>query len=209
MIEPQDVQVVAFDCDGVMFDSTLANQAYYNHLLDYIGLPAMTSEQFAYAHMHTVDETLEYLIRDPKLLATARQYRLKMSYIGFIRHMVIEPTLTALLTNLRPAYKTAIATNRTDTMDRVLSEHGLSGCFDIVVTASDVEHPKPHPEQLNLILRHFNIEPGRMIYIGDSSLDGQAARSAGVPFIAYCNGALDADMHIESLRQIQDLLRLS
>ena len=206
MIESHRIQVVAFDCDGVMFDSSQANQAYYNHLLEHIGLPAMTPEQFAFAHMHTVDETLDYLIHDPDLLSSARQYRLQMSYLEFIRHMEIEPTLKPLLANLKPAYQTAIATNRTDTMDRVLSEHGLEGCFDIVVTASDVRHPKPHPEQLNVILAHFEIEPGEMIYIGDSLLDGEAARDAGVPFIAYRNNALEADMHIHSLRQIQDLL---
>ncbi len=27
------VKVVAFDCDGVMFDSAAANQAYYNQVL--------------------------------------------------------------------------------------------------------------------------------------------------------------------------------
>jgi len=208
VIDPQRIHVVAFDCDGVMFDSSLANQAYYNHILEHVGLSAMTPEQFTFAHMHTVDETLEYLIRDAKLLADARQYRMQMSYLSFIRHMVIEPTLKALLTNVKPTFHTAIATNRTDTMDRVLSEHGLEGQFDIVVTASDVRHPKPHPEQLNVILSHFSIEPVEMIYIGDSLLDGQAARSAGVPFIAYGNPSLEAEVHIDSLSQIQDILGL-
>ncbi len=208
MIDPGRVQVVAFDCDGVMFDSSLANQAYYNHLLEHIGLPAMTPDQFTYAHMHTVDETLDYLICDAELLSAAREYRRQMSYLGFIRHMVIEPTLKSLLTSLKPVYRTAIATNRTDTMDRVLSEHGLEGRFDLVVTASDVAHPKPHPEQLTLILSHFGIAPEGMIYIGDSLLDGQAARAAGVPFIAYRNHDLAAEMHIESLWQIRELLGL-
>lgn len=208
MIDPQRIQVVAFDCDGVMFDSSRANQAYYNHLLGHIGQTAMTPEQFAFAHMHTVDETLEFLIQDPDLLLAARQYRLQMGYLTFIRHMVIEPSLRNLLSSLKPAFKTAIATNRTDTMDRVLSEHGLEGEFDMVVTASDVGHPKPHPEQLNVLVKHFDVEPDRMIYIGDSPLDGQAAQAAGVPFIAYRNRALEAELHIESLGQIKDLLGL-
>lgn len=208
MIDPRHIDVVAFDCDGVMFDSSQANRAYYNHVLEYAGLPTMTEEQFAFAHMHTVDETLAYLIQDADLLSAAHQYRKKMSYLSFIRYMVVEPTLKALLAKLTPGFKKAIATNRTDTMDRVLTEHGLHGQFDIVVTASDVRFPKPHPEQLTVILNYFGIRPEGMVYIGDSLLDAQAAQAAAVPFIAYRNANLPAVAHIESLHQVEALLGL-
>jgi phosphoglycolate phosphatase len=202
------VQVVAFDCDGVMFDSSEANSAYYNQVLQHLGLPAMTARQAAYAHMHTVDESREFLIEDPFMLAAARQYRAQMSYLAFIRHMVEEPYLKPLLSRLRPAFKTAIATNRTDTMTRVLAEHDLEGRFDLVVTASDVRHPKPDPEQLQVILAHFGIAPAQMIYIGDSDLDARAALAAQVPFIAYRNADLPAHQHIESLSEVAQILQL-
>jgi beta-phosphoglucomutase-like phosphatase (HAD superfamily) len=32
--------VVAFDCDGVLFDTEAANWAYYNHILGHFGRPA-------------------------------------------------------------------------------------------------------------------------------------------------------------------------
>jgi phosphoglycolate phosphatase len=204
----RSVKVVAFDCDGVMFDSSEANRAFYNQVLTHIEMPPMTPEQSAFAHMHTVDESLEYLIGDPEKLAEARRYRLQISYHSFIRHMVIEPHLKALLAKLRPAFNTAIATNRTDTMDRVLEEHELEGQFDLVVTALDVRHPKPHPDQLQVILEHFGITPEGMIYIGDSALDAQSAQSAQVPFIAFRNASLPARLHIQSLKQIEGLLGL-
>ena len=207
-MDSRSIKVVAFDCDGVMFDSSEANRAFYNQVLTHIGMSPMTAEQSAFAQMHTVDESLEYLIDDPGRLAEARRYRLQMSYHDFIRHMVIEPHLKTLLAKLRPVFKTAIATNRTDTMDRVLEEHELEGQFDLVVTASDVRHPKPHPEQLQVILDHFGIGPERMIYIGDSALDAQSAQSAQVPFIAFRNDSLPARVHIRSLRQIEEILGL-
>ncbi|MGD8848048.1 MAG: HAD family hydrolase [Desulfobacteraceae bacterium] len=208
MIDRRAIKVVAFDCDGVMFDSSLANRTYYNQLLEHVGLPAMTPEQFVYAHMHTIDETLVYLVQDQDLLASALQYRQQIDPQTFIRRMVIEPSLKALLERLLPRYGTAIATNRVDTMDRVLSEHGLEGQFDIVITASDVRLPKPDPEQLNVILTHFGIEPEQMVYIGDSPLDAQASHAATVPFIAYGNPNLSADTHIESLHQVGAILGL-
>jgi HAD superfamily hydrolase (TIGR01549 family) len=202
------LKVVAFDCDGVLFDSSRANRAYYNSILAQFGLPEMSGGQFAYAIMHTVDETLAHLIQDPQILEAANQYRSRLNYIPFIRHMVEEPFLRDLLAKLRPAYKTAIATNRTDTMDRVLTEHRLEGLFDFVVTAQDVDHPKPHPESLEAVLAHFNVLPNEAIYIGDSELDAMAAQHAGIPFIAFANSNLEADIHVENLEQVARILNL-
>jgi HAD superfamily hydrolase (TIGR01549 family) len=200
------IKLVAFDCDGVLFDSSRSNRAYYDQILKHLGRPPMTDAQFAYVHMHTVHEALAYLFEDADELAAVKRYQRGMSYLPFIRDMVVEPYLHELLTQLRPAYKIAIATNRTDTMARVLEEHGLQHWFDKVVTASDVRQPKPYPDQLLLLLAHFGIEPHQMIYVGDSELDAAASHQAGVPFIAYNNPRLTAKAHIQNLKQILSVL---
>lgn len=202
----KEIKVIAFDCDGVMFDTTRANKAYYNQILGHFGLPAMTPEQFAYSHMHTVDQSIANLFKDQERIAAAQAYRKQMSYLPFLRYMEIEPYLKPLLTKLKPKYKTAIATNRTDTMDRVITEHGLEGYFDLIVSASDVEHPKPHPDPLIKILRYFKIEPSHLIYIGDSELDEMAAQAARATFIAYKNESLAAEFHINSLKDLEEIL---
>jgi HAD superfamily hydrolase (TIGR01509 family) len=201
-----DIKVVAFDCDGVLFNTEKANKAYYNQILKHFGKPPMTPEQFAYAHMHTADESLAYLFDDAESLAAAQSYRKGMQYLEFIKYMIIEPYLKPLLDRLRPKYKTAIATNRSDTMDSVLSEHQLEGYFDLVVSVLEVAHPKPHPDPLLKILEYFKIKPHQAIYVGDSSVDEQAAKSAGIPLIAYQNRSLSADFHIESLKEIEAIL---
>ena len=200
------IKVVAFDCDGVLFNSSLSNRAYYNQILRHLGRPPLTDAQFAYVHMHTVDEALVYLFGNSDALAAVQRYRRQMSYLPFIRDMIVEPTLRELLMQLRPVYKTAIATNRTDTMARVLEEHDLQDCFDKVVTASDVRQPKPHPDQLLLLLAHFGIASHQMIYVGDSELDAAASHKADVPFIAYDNPRLTAEVHIQKLKQILSVL---
>jgi phosphoglycolate phosphatase len=201
------IQLVMFDCDGVMFDTKKANTSYYNEILRFLNKPFLTSEQFAFAHMHTADETLAYLLTDAGDLEKAQAFRKTMSYMPFIQDMIVEPYLKPLLKKLRPAMKTAVATNRSDTMNHVLVKHGLEACFDMVVTSLDVAHPKPHPESLFKILDHFALDPGQSIYIGDSKLDEMAARAAGVPFVAYGNPDLAADYHITSLRQIEPLVK--
>lgn len=202
----QNIKVVAFDCDGVMFDTTQANKAYYNQILGHFGLPSMTPEQFAFSHMHTVDQSIATLFKDDKRIREAHAYRKKMSYLPFLEYMEIEPYLKPLLENLRPKYKTAVATNRTDTMDRVITAHSLEGYFDLVVSASDVERPKPHPDPLIKILQHFKIEPEQSVYIGDSELDEMAATAAGMIFVAYKNESLSTALHINSLKEMEDIL---
>jgi len=202
----EHIKVVAFDCDGVMFDTTKANMAYYNEILQNFGRPTLTPDQFAYCHSHTADQSIAHLFNDEKNFKTAQNYRKSMSYIPFLKYMVLEPYLKPLLEKLRPRYKTAIATNRSDTMDRVLSEHGLGRYFDLVVSSDDVDRPKPFPDPLIKIIEHFKIEAYNTLYVGDSELDEIAAKAAGVPFVAYQNRSLSANFHIKSLKEIAQIL---
>lgn len=202
----KNIKVVVFDCDGVMFDSVKANTDFYNHILIHFGWPVMTPEQFEYANMHTAEKVLTYLFEDPDMLESALAYRSRMSYRPFVGKMEIEPYLKPLLHAIRPFYKTAVATNRADSMDWVISDHGLEGLFDLVINALDVNFPKPDPEPLQKILSYFQITPQEALFVGDSQLDEIAARRAGVPLVAYNNQALQAAYHISSLKELESML---
>lgn len=202
----QDIKAVILDCDGVMFDTADANRAYYNRVLARFGRPEMTEAQFRYSHMHTAYEALSHLFPDPADLEAADAYRRAMPYSDFIPYMKPDPDMVALLNALRPRYKTAIATNRTDTMARVLEAFDLVPLFDEVVTARDVRHPKPHPEPLLTILERFDLQAKQAMYIGDSPVDAEAAQAAGVPFVACGNPELAADHHIRGLKEMKGIL---
>ena len=200
------IKVVAFDCDGVMFDSTEANKAYYNCLLERFGFPPMTPEQFAYSHMHTVDESLKHLFPDETTREAAHDYRRQIGYTPFLEYMRIEPGLVSLLETLRPRYKTAVATNRTNTIDRVLADNRIDHLFDLVLGALDVAFPKPAPDMLEKVAEHFSVSPEAVLYIGDSEVDEAAAKAAGICFAAYRNPELEAHHHIRHLLEIIDIL---
>ena len=204
----RNIKVVAFDCDGVMFDTAEANRVFYNKILEHFDRPALTDEQFIIAHMHTVDESLAYLFADEKELAAVQAYRRGMDYQAYLKYLTVEPHLVSLLAKIRPVMKTAIVTNRTNTMNRLLVEFGLTDSFDLVVTASDVQRPKPHPEGLIKILQYFDILPQQAVYIGDSPLDATAAKAAGIRLVAYDNPQLPTDYHIDSLKQLEEILEL-
>ena len=93
-------------------------------------------------------------------------------------------------------------------MEQLLAEFDLDGYFDLIVTSSDVEQPKPHPEVLLKILNYFDLSPHQVIYIGDSQVDELAARAAKIPLVAYRNRELDAEYHINSLGELEELLNI-
>jgi HAD superfamily hydrolase (TIGR01509 family) len=201
-----NVRVVAFDCDGVLFDTLEANRHYYNHILEHFGRPAMNAEQLHFVHAHTIHEALEKLFEDDGLRQAAYDFRKTIDYGGFLRHLTMEPGLVELLDWMNGKFHTAIATNRTDTMKHLLREFRLSDRFDYVVTSLDVERPKPAPDPLLKILTHFNAGPHQALFVGDSEVDASTARAAGVPFVAYRNPSLSADHFIDRLQDLRPIL---
>jgi phosphoglycolate phosphatase-like HAD superfamily hydrolase len=116
--------------------------------------------------------------------------------------MVIEPGLTTVLDALKPHYGLAVATNRSNTIGKVLELHGLSHYFDIVVSSLDVDRPKPHPEPLFKILDFFQSAPHECLYVGDSEVDRDVCQASGVPLVAYRNRQLTAEYYVDALIDI-------
>jgi len=200
------ISAVIFDCDGVMFDSRQANINFYNFVLHHFGLPSVKEEDVPYIHMHTADESIQYLFSGTPYIETAMDYRLKIDYSPFIKDMVMEPGLKELLNFLKPGFGLAVATNRSNTIEKVLRWNGLDTYFDIVVSSLDVKNPKPHPDPLLKILGFFGIKPEAALYVGDSMVDYETARAAAVPFVAYRNSSLAAAHHLDHLMELACLV---
>ncbi len=202
----QPPKIVVFDCDGVLFDSKEANRHYYNAILAHFGHPPMTADELEFVHMHNVMQSIDHIFRHyPDDLPRAHALRKNMDYAPFLRYMRMEPDLPRFLDFLDGRCHTAISTNRTTTMPAVLAMNGLAHRFELVVTALDVQHPKPHPEALEKILYHFNLRPEDGVFIGDSIIDEKHARAAGMPLIAFRNPELAADYHVASFSEAMQL----
>ncbi len=204
------IKAVIFDCDGVMFDTAEANRLYYNKVLNQFKKPPLSDEQFYKVHMFTVKQALEYLFPEMHSLDEVYHFMKDQGYYQFIPHMKMEPMLKTFLDALKAkGYVRAIATNRTDTMPAVLKAHGLSSGFDMVVTAADVEHAKPDPDQLLKIQAAYHLKSDEMMFVGDSQFDQMAAKKAGALFVAFRNKALEADYHCDSMEEVANILGIN
>jgi phosphoglycolate phosphatase len=199
-------KVIAFDCDGVLFDSKEANVHFYSHILEHIGRPPVRPEQHEYIHMYPVRQSLRYLVGDGRAYEDAWRFTQSIDFAQFNACLRPEPGLVELLKQAQACYHTALATNRTVSTRQVLAHFQIEGYFDLVVSASDVSFPKPHPEIMELIMETFEVSPEEVLFVGDSSVDEAFAKATGVFFVAYKNASLDAHLHISHFRELQPLL---
>lgn len=204
------IKAVVFDCDGVMFDTALANRKYYDEVLTTFNKPVLTEEQFINVHMMTVKDAIIYLFPEKDDLTGVFECLQGIGYHKFIPYMEMEKGLVDLLINLKArGYVRGIGTNRTNTMEKVLKDFDLEPHFDIVVTAATVKNPKPDPEQLFLIMDHYQLNPEQLLFVGDSEFDRLAAIAAGVKFIAFKAPHLTADWNVNSMDEIAGILHIN
>jgi HAD superfamily hydrolase (TIGR01509 family) len=61
-----------------------------------------------------------------------------------------------------------------------LERMGLLPYFDVVVTRSDVEHPKPHPQPYLLAAQRLGVDPAYVVAVEDSHAGVRSAVAAGM-----------------------------
>jgi HAD superfamily hydrolase (TIGR01509 family) len=193
------MRCVIYDCDGVLFDSLEANSRLYNDLCALGGRAPLREEELNYVHTHTVFEAVHFIFgKDEDSEKKALEILKQVDFREYIVHLKMEPHLLQTLGRLKEnGILRVVNTNRTTSMPHVMDRFDLWPFFDMVVTALDVKNPKPHPESVEKILQTFNLKRNEVVFVGDSELDQQAAKSAGIKFIAYKNKEIPSDAFID------------
>ena len=202
------IRCVIYDCDGVLFDSIEANTKLYNDLCRAAGRSLLKEEEMEYVHTHTVYESIHFLFgREEALEKNALMLMKQIDLKKYIVYLKMEPNLLQTLETLKEKRMiSVINTNRTTSMKHIMEKFGLGPFFDMVVTALDVQNPKPHPESVERILQSFSLKKEEAIFVGDSEVDQQTAKSSGVKFIAYKNREILSDAYIEDHLELLNLL---
>ncbi len=203
------VKCVIYDCDGVLFDSIEANRTLYDHIAVSMGREPMSEEELLYCHMNTVHDSIHCLFKDdPEKEAKALEFLdRQIDFKDYVPYLRMEPHLLVTLTALRSkGLMTAICTNRTTSMPHLMEKFGLQPYFDMVVTALDVAHSKPHPESVDKILQGLKVQAFETLYVGDSEVDLKTAIASGVVFVAYKNSAISTGLFIDDHEQILSLI---
>ena len=91
-------------------------------------------------------------------------------------------TLAALR---RDGHKCFVFTHRGASCGAILERTGLSPYFTEVLTARSGFPRKPAPDGILHLMGKHGLDAARCLYVGDRSLDMEAARNAGIGSVLY------------------------
>lgn len=188
---PRRFDLVVFDWDGTLYDSTALIARCIQSACADLGLPVPSDEAASHVIGLGLTEALQYVApglapqRYPELGQRYRQH-----YIRRQDERVLFPGALAMLHALKARnHWLAVATGKSRRgLDDALQAVELKGLFDGTRTADETAG-KPHPLMLQQLMREFGVEPERTLMIGDTTHDLQLAINAGTASVGVSYGA--------------------
>ena len=183
--------LIAFDWDGTLFDSTGLIVLCIQSACADLDLPVPSSEQAAYVIGLGLNDALQHVVpglpeaRYPEL---GRRYR--HHYFQRQHELVLfDGTLTMLQALKARGHLLAVATGKSrQGLDEALHTVQLQGLFDATRTADETAG-KPHPQMLHELMAATGVPAERTLMVGDTTHDLQLALNAGCASVAVSFGA--------------------
>ena len=193
MTSSRNFDLVVFDWDGTLFDSTaLITRCIQAACVD-VGAQMPTDAQASYVIGMGLVEALQHAApglpreRYPELGARYRHHYVARQH----EIMFFDGTLAMLEALKARGHLLAVATGKSRSgLDDALNTSALRGLFDATRTADETAS-KPDPRMLFELMNDLVVGPERTLMIGDTTHDLQLALNAGVASIGVSYGAHD------------------
>lgn len=190
-----------FDLDGTLL-STLADlAASCNYALRTNGMPERTLDEVRRFVGNGVKKLMERAtpngLQNPlfdKTLADFRQHYMKHNLDTTCPYEGVMPMLEELQ---RRGKKVAVVSNKFYAATQELCHHFFGDLVTVAIGEREDIRKKPAPDTVIEALRQLNATAEESVYIGDSDVDIDTARNAGMPCISVLWGFRDKDFLIE------------
>ena len=203
-----------FDVDGTVWDTTPVVKDAWNAALDELGL--------SYAHV-TADRLrglfglpMDAIIKDilPDEPDSVRErfrpvcYRYEEEYVPK-RSGIVYPHFIETIRTLKGKIPMYVVSNcQSGYIELMIEKTGLYDCFLDHLCYGDTGLLKAE-NILSIIKKHKLMHPA---YVGDTQMDADACKAAGVPII-YCSygfgKVIDPDLTISDIRQLMDIVGIT
>jgi phosphoglycolate phosphatase len=186
-------QVVVFDWDGTLMDSTRDIVRSMQLACADLDLPVPSDQQAAWVIGLSLERALEHVVPDLDEANRARFLeRYRFHYLTRDRELRlfdgVRPMLDALT---RKGVHLAVATGKSRVgLNRALETADIGHYFE-ATRCADETLGKPHPQMLFELMDEMAAEPNAVLMIGDTSHDLNMAANAGVHGLAVTYGAHD------------------
>jgi phosphoglycolate phosphatase len=194
--------LIIFDLDGTLIDSTGDIAWAANRTLSSMGYDKVNTDTITSSIGWGVKSLLEKLMpeEETRRIDEARETFLK-HYGG---HLTVETrpypgTLETLEYFNGKNKNMALVTNKPIGLtERIIEDLGMKGFFKMVLGGDSLEYKKPHPEPILKVMEGLDGDPEKTVFVGDSAIDCETARRAGVITIGAAYGFRGREELIEA-----------
>lgn len=213
---PRQFDLIAFDWDGTLFDSTAIITRCIQLAVQDVGGQIPSREQASYVIGMALIPALAHAAPDvPAEKHALLGERYRHHYFAHQHDISLFEGVLPLLSELKARHHwLAVATGKSRVgLDEALHAVELRHVFDGSRTADETAG-KPSPLMLHELMREFGVDPERTLMIGDTTHDLQMAVNAGCASVAVSYGAHEPEafhalkpLHIaHSVRELHDWL---
>lgn len=184
------------------FDLTLANSSRgivmcFTHVLQRHGYTEVTELQIKRTIGKTLEESFALLtgVNDTAQLAAWKKEYTQEADIYMNDNTVLFPETVSVLTKLKEqgAKLAIISTKYRYRIQAVIDKHFPKGFIDVIIGGEDVKAAKPDPQGVKAALKKLKATKELALYVGDSTVDAETARNAGIDFCGVLNGLTTYD----------------
>jgi phosphoglycolate phosphatase len=193
MTPHRQFDLIVFDWDGTLFDSTALITRCIQAACADVGVPVPGDEQASYVIGMGLVEALQHAAPDlPRERYRELGERYRHHYVARQHEIVFFDGTLAMLQELRArGHQLGVATGKSRRgLDDALNTSALRGLFDATRTADETAS-KPDPLMLHELMHALQVLPGRTVMIGDTTHDLQLAVNAGTASVGVSYGAHD------------------
>jgi phosphoglycolate phosphatase len=184
--QPLHIKAVLFDLDGTLLD-TLADLAYSANLaLQARGLPTHQVEAYRYFVGDGVEKLMERALplaqRSPETVRLLAGEMREVYKDNWSRGTAPYPGIRRLLQSLAERkIVLAVFSNKPDEFTKITVAHFFGDTEFASVLGARPEAPlKPHPQGALEIADNLGMAPEQCLFLGDSAVDMQTAKAAGM-----------------------------
>jgi phosphoglycolate phosphatase len=190
-LRPRRFDLIAFDWDGTLFDSTRIIARCIQRAVVDVGGAMPSDKAAAYVIGMGLMQALAHAAPDvPQQKYPELGARYRHHYLAQQNDLSLFEGVLPMLDELKERHHwLAVATGKSRRgLDDVLHMVQLKGVFDGSRTADETAG-KPHPLMLQELMREFGTGPDRTLMIGDTTHDLQMALNAGCAAVGVSYGA--------------------
>lgn len=188
---------ILFDLDGTLLDTLDDLTDAVNRTLVRYGLPCRTRAEVRNFVGNGAKRLMELAAngaRPEAFDAILNDYKADYAANCRVRTAPYPGVVELLETLASRGYRIGIVSNKPDDAVKALQREFFPGSVEIAVGETVGMQRKPAPDTLLAAMRQLGADAAKTVYIGDSEVDIETARSAGVPCICVSWGFRDRDV---------------